>query len=116
MNFKDVIMVLRSKQQWLDLFDKHEASGLTAAAFCRDEGLCARYFSKRKKDLGWRGSVPIKKLKKHKVVKSKPSSDFIQVSVSKSVAGLSIQYGELRLCWEQLPPSDWLCELIKQLK
>ena len=109
-------MVLRSKKQWLDLFDKHEVSGLTAAAFCRDEGLCARYFSKRKKDLGWRGSVPIKKLKKQNRVKSKPSSDFIKVSVSKPSDSFSLEYGDLKLSWNQLPPTDWLSNFIKSLK
>ena len=44
-------MVKRSIKQWRELFKQHDESGLTAAQFCRNNGLCPRYFSKRKKDL-----------------------------------------------------------------
>ena len=104
-------MIVRSESQWLELFRKHETSGLSAAAFCRDEDLCTRYFSKRKKQLGWSP----KKL--HRPVKPrKASNDFIKVSVSKPAHSFSLEYGDLKLSWSQLPPADWLSDFIKTLK
>ena len=103
-------MILRSKQEWLELFKKHEISDLSAAKFCRDEKLCARYFSKRKQQLGW----TIKNvIKTHK--KKKPTNGFIKVSVSKSNHSFSLEYKELRLNWNELPPSQWLSDFVKML-
>lgn len=103
-------MVIRSKAQWLELFKKHEASGLNAAQFCRDENLCQRYFSKRKIQLGWSKNKATKKVKK------KPAADFIQVSVAKTEVSCSLECGHLKLKFNQLPQANWLCELIKQLR
>ncbi len=63
-------MVKRSTEQWLDLFKQHDDSQLSASQFCRDKGLCPRYFSKRKRDLGWR-SLSATRPKLVKLVKSK---------------------------------------------
>lgn len=49
-------MTRRSKIQWQDLFSQHESSGLTATEFCRRHSLCQKYFSSRKRQLGWSGS------------------------------------------------------------
>lgn len=103
-------MIVRSRQQWLDLFKKHDASGLNAATFCRQEKLCPRYFSKRKKQLGW----PAKEIKK--IVKKPISNDFIKVSVSKDSGCLSLEYATAQLRFSQLPPADYLSDLIKALR
>ncbi len=110
-------MVIRSKEDWLGLFKKHEASGLSAAQFCRDEKLCTRYFSKRKGQLGFSTNtavVKVSKPKKKKVVKR--SNDFIKVSVSKHQASFSLKCNDLKLSWSELPPTQWLGELIKTLR
>ena len=103
-------MIVRSENEWLGLFKKQKQSGISAAQFCRDESLCARYFSKRKQQLGWSTKSPIKR-----VNKKKPKNDFIKVSVSKASQCLSLEYGELKLSWNQLPPSQWLGDFIKTL-
>ncbi len=100
-------MVVRSEAQWLELFKKHEASGLKAAQFCRDENLCQRYFSKRKIQLGWSSKNQPKSDTKKSV------ADFIQVSVTNSQSNLSLEYGSLKLNFNELPPTAWLAELIK---
>lgn len=41
----------RTVEQWRTLFIDHASSGLTAAAFCREKGLDAKYFSLRKRQL-----------------------------------------------------------------
>ena len=91
----------RSKQEWLELFKKHQISGLSATAFCRNEDISYRYFSLKKKKLG--------------VVKM-PTNDFVKVSVPRSNDNLSLEFGDIKLCWNSLPSSAWLSDLIKALK
>jgi len=43
-------MIIRSQEQWEALFQQHEDSGMNATAFCKDNKLCPKYFSKRKSD------------------------------------------------------------------
>jgi len=45
-------MVRRSVDEWGALFEAQTRSGMTAASFCREHGLCPKYFSLRKKALG----------------------------------------------------------------
>jgi hypothetical protein len=103
-------MIIRSEHEWLDLFKQHEASGLSAAQFCRDENLCTRYFSKRKRQLAWPAKKQVRSVKK------KPTADFIKVSMSKPSTNFTLECGDLKLCWNQLPPTDWLIGFIKALK
>ena len=44
-------MVKRSKEEWQALIAEQAQSGLTAAAFCRDRGVNAKYFCLRRKQL-----------------------------------------------------------------
>lgn len=103
-------MIVRSEEQWLDLFNKHEAGGLSAAQFCRDEKLCTRYFSKRKQQLAWSAKKHIKRVKK-----KQPINDFIKLSVSNSNHSFSLDFKDIKLIWNELPPSQWLSDFIKAL-
>jgi len=44
-------MAKRSKSEWYSLFEEHDASGLSAAEFCRQRSIDAKYFSLRKRQL-----------------------------------------------------------------
>ena len=44
-------MLRRTSEQWLALFDKHKASGLTQTAFAKQHGIAPSYFSLRKQQL-----------------------------------------------------------------
>ena len=44
-------MVRRSQTQWRELFREQEASGLNVAAFCREQQVCPKYFSLRRRQL-----------------------------------------------------------------
>jgi hypothetical protein len=46
-------MVKRSEEEWRVLFAEQASSGLTARHFCMERKLCPKYFSLRKKQLGW---------------------------------------------------------------
>lgn len=42
-------MVRRSQAQWRELIREQEASGLNAAAFCHERGICTNYFNLRRR-------------------------------------------------------------------
>ena len=44
-------MTRRTQAQWRALFREQDASGLTVAAFCREQQLCPTYFSLRRRQL-----------------------------------------------------------------
>ena len=44
-------MIRRTQGQWQALFEQQQDSGLNAAAFCRAQGICPRYFSLRRRQL-----------------------------------------------------------------
>ena len=50
---KDAVFEMRqrTKTEWLELIEAQAESGQTAAAFCRDHGVDAKYFSTRRKTL-----------------------------------------------------------------
>jgi len=45
-------MTRRCAKEWRALFEAQARSGGTAEEFCREHGLCPKYFSLRKKALG----------------------------------------------------------------
>ncbi len=45
-------MTKRTETQWRTLFAKFDKSRQTAATFCRENKLCSKYFSLRRKQLG----------------------------------------------------------------
>jgi hypothetical protein len=45
-------MARRNAEQWRALFAAQARSGKSAAAFCRDHGVCPNYFYSRKKVFG----------------------------------------------------------------
>lgn len=44
-------MVTRTEEEWRNLFETHDGSGLSAAEFCQQNKLCPKYFSLRRKQL-----------------------------------------------------------------
>ena len=44
-------MKRRSQEVWHALFQEQATSGLTAAAFCHQQGVCPKYFSLRRRQL-----------------------------------------------------------------
>jgi hypothetical protein len=102
-------MVKRSESEWRLLFAEHAASGLTANRFCREHRLCPKYFSLRKKQLGWRDEKAV-------LVSSPSDSPFVRIERSPIVQGSQVM---LRLgpCeWEFRDVSpDWLAGLMRAL-
>ena len=94
----------RTKQNWLELFKKHEQSGLTASAFCRNEDLNHKYFSTRK----------IQLLK----VKKSVSKEFVKVKLNKpknDTSGFILSHGKCKLEFDGYPEARWLTEILRSL-
>lgn len=95
-------MPKRSKEDWLALFQQYDESGLPASQFCQQNNLCPKYFSLRKKQLGWGGSTFIKV----KVpVPAKPcTANTIRLSVGDCTLQLPLSVSE-----------TWLANMVKTL-
>lgn len=98
-------MAKRSQQQWFELFKTHEQSGVSAAEFCRQHQLCAKYFSLRKRQLGW--EKPAEKALLPVVIESKGSG---------SMNTLQLTLGDTVLSIPRAVSPHWLSQLIKALQ
>ncbi len=99
-------MKRRTEQEWLVLFKQHEQSGLSAAEFCREHQLNAKYFSKRKWDLNWKSKS------------SQTNESFIRVSPPELVPtqpSIQLTIGQTQLHLPTTTDSHWLAGLIKAL-
>jgi len=95
-------MKRRSHQDWLTLFDQQTASGLSAAAFCREQHLSPRYFSKRKRAL------------------SVPRSGFVKIARltpehSPAAEGIALCYQSVQLHLPLSVDARWLATLLSAL-
>lgn len=99
-------MVKRSIEQWRALFKQQKESGVRASQFCRDNGLCPKYFSKRKKDLGWQPNTPVKP---SMLKLLKPRIDTTHTII------LNVGDTQLSLSLSPHTSPDWLARLIRAL-
>lgn len=104
-------MTRRSTEQWQALFKQHDDSGLKASEFCRTNKLCPRYFSKRKKDLGW--STPAK-------TSIKPYPKLVKVERPKPktaapIHTIALQLNDISLVLPATQPPQWIAYLVKAL-
>jgi len=98
-------MKRRTEAEWRALFDQHQASGLTAADFCREYELSEKYFSLKRRKLGLRGP--------------KLGSGFVAVAVTRPVRADTIEVQWDNRLKIQLPISvqpHWLSELLHALR
>jgi hypothetical protein len=101
-------MKRRSKEEWQELILHQAESGLSAQQFCRDNDVCPKYFSIRKKQLGLRQSAFVP------VLQSKRANPEIPATTLKS-SSLVLRHGECCLHFEVTPDSAWLAQLVREL-
>lgn len=101
-------MKRRSKEDWQELILRQTESGLSAQQFCRDNDVCPKYFSIRKKQLGLRQSAFVP------VLPSKRTAPEIPAPLLKSTS-LILRYGECCLHFDAMPDSTWLAHLVREL-
>jgi len=101
----------RTEPEWRTLFAEHAASGLSAAAYCRQHQLCPKYFSLRRRQLGW-----VNDIDQSQSPDKSSEHTFVQASLSPApTPAIEITHQSLTL---RLPPSmsaDWVAALVKQL-
>ena len=100
-------MAVRSAEEWQALFEAQVRSGMSANRFCREQGLCPKYFSLRRKQLGPAASVSV-------------ASPFVRIEPAVEAAfEAPAPCARLRLgrCeWEFRDASpDWLAGLMRAL-
>jgi hypothetical protein len=95
-------MIKRNESQWWELFEAHERSGLSAAAFCRKKKLSPNYFSLRRRQLSWAAAKP---------------KAFVAARLSSlpSPTVIEVQAGLVRLRLPGSVTADWLAALVRGL-
>ena len=93
-------MSRRSKKDWQALVEEQACSGLSAAAFCRDKDINAKYFSLRKSQLSKKipsAFVPVQ-------LSTLPSDEYIRIDCQGALLILPINVS-----------STWAADCVKQL-
>ena len=97
-------MTRRTKAEWEALIRAHAESGMTATAFCREQGVNAKYFSLRRGQLSAAGE--------------KLGSRFVPVSVERTGHGEKITVRYPGSAAVELPlgvEPRWLAQLLQAL-
>lgn len=93
-------MKRRSREEWQQLIQQHQESGLKASQFCKEHGLCEKYFS----------------TVKHKLKKKTPdTSAFQSVGLVASSSVIELQLGALKMSIPCGVDAKWVADLAKQL-
>ncbi len=103
----------RSPTEWQILFEKHAASGLSAAAFCREQGLCPNYFSLRRKQL--RGELSDTEQKKPKP--QAETSAFVSARFRPDAKEyIAVRFGEIEVNLPSQVDVNWLSDFVVALR
>jgi len=99
----------RTRAKWARIFNEHQASGLSAAEFCRQHKVCPKYFSLRRKNMMAGNQLA-----------TKVPSVFAKVQVShapEEPAGgaMQLHFGNSRLTMSAVSV-DWVAQLLKALE
>ena len=102
----------RSPSQWHELIHVHRDSGLSLKDFCLQQGLDAKYFSRKRIQLGY---APIGK----RCRPSSVDSAFVPVAVSEVVlpsSSLVLKLNAVELCIPAACSVQWLSSLLRSLR
>lgn len=102
-------MKKRSEEQWRELFEQQEGSGVSAAVFCKQNELCPKYFSLRRKQLAKAGKEESGFVR----VKVKPETTRDASGAKAAVLTLRCNAGQLS--FGTLPPPQWLAQVLREL-
>lgn len=98
------MVIKRSDEQWQALFAEQAQSGLSAATFCKEQKLCPKYFSLRRKQLS--GEKP-KALKQKAFIQAQPK-------VSPMIPAVKLRYRNIELTLSSAS-TDMLVSLMAKL-
>lgn len=103
-------MQKRSNEQWQELFAQHDTSGVSATEFCKQNNLCPKYFSLRRKQLA---EAAGKEKTSFVRVKVKPDAKHEEPVAMTSSLVIHSSAGKLEL--RVLPAPHWLAQLLREL-
>ena len=93
-------MKRRSREEWQQLIQQQQESGLKASEFCKQHGLCEKYFS----------------TVKYKLKKQSPEqSPFQSIGIVTSSANIELRLGALTMSIPSGVDAKWLAELATKL-
>ncbi len=98
-------MTRRTKSEWQDLIKSQAQSGKTAAAFCREQGINAKYFSLRRRQLSERPA--------------RQAPSFVPVTLTRSVSVEKLTLSDSGGARVELPLNiepRWLAQLLRSLR
>ena len=98
-------MIRRTKSEWEALIQAHAECGMTAATFCREQGVNAKYFSLRRRQLSAASEQQV--------------SSFVPVSVERIGHGEKITVRYPGSAAVELPlgvEARWLAQLLQALR
>ncbi len=104
----------RNPSQWKILIEEYQSSGQTLKAFCMAKGINAKYFSSKRRNLGY-------PTLSHSVKATSPptSSSFIPIQVthqsSTSLDQLELVFNGVKLKLPATLSPHWLSQLLREL-
>ena len=104
-------MIKRTTEQWHELFTEQLASGLSAQQFCKQNGLCPKYFSVRRKQLGFAASKAVGNFVR--AIK-KRTGLLAPVNRDKNIQCI-LRRGDCTLHFDAIPSAEWLMQLLRAL-
>lgn len=97
-------MTNKSREDWAQIIEEQQQSGLTNQAYCKEKGINPTYYSTRKKQLA-----------NHAL--EKPSNAFITLKHSANESSsLKLNIANSQLHFAALPPIHWLSQLLKAVQ
>lgn len=97
-------MSKRTPAEWQQLIEQQQASGLTAAEFCRQQNINTKYFYLRRQRLSKINNDAA-------FVIAKPAKEI----ADKQAVNMQLNIGACGLTFNTPPQPQWLAELIKAL-
>ena len=103
----------RSVTEWQALFEQHAGSGLSAAAYCREQGLCPKYFSLRRKQLSGGSSSTAQKKPKTQAKATAFVSARLRPDAKEHI---TIRFGEIEVNLPRQVDANWLTDFVVALR
>jgi len=100
--------IRRSTEIWQKLITEQEQSGLSASAFCEQQGLSTKTFYRRRKALR---TSPGEKPKRFIQVKTDP----VPLQTPASPRSIVLHYQTTRLQFSDATPASWVATLMRAL-
>lgn len=98
-------MARRTREQWLGLFEAQVESGLSAAEFCRGQGINPNYFCQRKAHFG----------RDRQAARENPVG-FVELKRPLAAAGrVEVRFGEVSLSLPAGASPSWVATVMREL-